>query len=140
MDSVNLILTQPVRPPVLLEQLSMGGSLKAEGFGDGSAKTTPKQRLGGPDIEKVSDEKKKQIARDFESVLLTRLMDQMKETVGDWGFEKDESTGQVQGIFWLYLAQDVSRNGGMGLWKDIYKFMAGGNQTSAAEKSSDRRL
>ncbi len=123
MDSVNLILTQPVGPPVALSGIAQLG-------GDGS-------KL---DVEDASDEKKRKIARDFESVLLTRLMDQMKETVGDWGFEKDESTGQVQGIFWLYLAQDVSRNGGMGLWKDIYKFMAGGNQTNAAEKSSDGRL
>ncbi len=116
MDSVNLILTQPVTPPVPLEHLAKS------------------------DIENASDEKKKQIARDFESVLLTRLMDQMKETVGDWGFEKDEASGQVQGIFWLHLAQDVAKNGGMGLWKDIHQFMAGGDQTNAAEKSSDERL
>ena len=116
MDSVNMILTQPVRPPVPLEHLSKS------------------------DVENASDEKKRQIARDFESVLLTRLMDQMKDTIGDWGFEKDGSTSQVQGIFWLYLAQDVAKNGGMGLWKDIHQFMAGSNQTNAAEKSSDRRL
>jgi len=116
MDSTNLILTQPVRPPVPLEHLKES------------------------DVENASDEKKRQIARDFESVLLTRLMDQMKDTIGDWGFEKDGSSGQVQGIFWLYLAQDVANNGGMGLWKDIYQFVAGGNQTNAAEKSLDGRL
>ncbi|HUV65115.1 MAG TPA: hypothetical protein VMW24_14555 [Sedimentisphaerales bacterium] len=113
MDSANLILTQPVGPPSPLEQLSKS------------------------DVEKVSDEKKRQIAKDFESVLLTKLMDQMKETIGDWGFEKDGASGQVQGIFWLYLAQDVANNGGMGLWKDIYQFMAGSHQTNAAEKSLD---
>jgi Rod binding domain-containing protein len=116
MDSVNLILTQPVRPPVPLEHLKES------------------------DVEKVSDEKKRQIARDFESVLLTRLMDQMKDTIGDWGFEKDGSSSQIQGIFWLYLSQDVANNGGMGLWKDIYQFMAGSHQANAAEKSLDGRL
>ncbi|MEK7995928.1 MAG: hypothetical protein AAB403_19180 [Planctomycetota bacterium] len=116
MDSANLILTQPVRPPVPLEHLSKS------------------------DVENASDEKKRQIARDFESVLLTRLMDQMKDTIGDWGFEKDGSSSQVQGIFWLYLAQDVANNGGMGLWKDIYQFMAGSHQANAAEKSLDGRL
>ena len=124
MDSTNLILTQPVGPPMLLEQLSPRGSLLLER--DGSADNIP-------------DGKKQQIARDFESVLLTRLMDQMKETVGDWGFEKDGSASQIQGIFWLYLAQDIANNGGLGLWKDIHRFMAEGNQTNA-DKSSDVRL
>jgi len=124
MDSTNLILTQPVGPPMLLEQLSPRGSLPLER--DGEAGNVP-------------DGKKQQIAKDFESVLLTRLMDQMKETVGDWGFEKDGSAGQMQGIFWLYLAQDIANNGGLGLWKDIHRFMADGNQPNAG-KTSDVRL
>jgi Rod binding domain-containing protein len=123
MDSTNLILTQPVGPPTLLSGLTR--------LGDNASKL---------DTENVPDEKKQQIARDFESVLLTRMMDQMKETVGDWGFEKDGSASQVQGIFWLYLAQDIANNGGMGLWKDIHRFMTDGNQTNAAQKSSDVRL
>jgi Rod binding domain-containing protein len=116
MDSTNMILTEPVRPPLPLEGM-------------------PKS-----DIENASDDKKKQIARDFESVLLTRLMDQMKETVGDWGFEEDGASSQVQGIFWLYLAQDVANNGGMGLWKDIYQFMAAPHQADATGKSLDGSL
>jgi ligand-binding SRPBCC domain-containing protein len=35
--------------------------------------------------------------------------------------------------------QDIANNGGLGLWKDIHRFMAEGNQTSA-DKSSDVRL
>lgn len=116
MDSANLILTEPVRPPLPLEGM-------------------PKS-----DIANASDEKKRQIARDFEAVLLTRLMDQMKDTITDWGFEKEGSSGQIQGIFWSYLAQDVANNGGMGLWKDIYEFMAGSRRANAAEKSLDGRL
>jgi Rod binding domain-containing protein len=140
MESANLILTQPVSPPSPLEHFQMGGSLKAEGFGDGSAKTTSKLRLKVPPAEQASDEKKIQIAKDFESILITKLLDQMKNTIGDWGFEKDSASSQVQGIFWLYLAQDIGNNGGMGLWKDIHKFLAGNEQPNAAVKSLDGRL
>lgn len=116
MDSAKLILTQPVSPPSPLEHLSKS------------------------DIDRVSDEKKRKIARDFESILITKLLDQMKNTIGDWGFEKDGASGQIQGIFWLYLAQDIGNNGGMGLWKDIYQFLAGNDQPDAAVKSLDGRL
>ena len=97
MDSVKLILTEAVSPPVPLAYLNK--------------------------IDGVSEEKKKQIAKDFESVLINKLLDQMKNTIGDWGFEKDGVSKQVQGIFWLYLARDIANNGGFGMWKDIYQFL-----------------
>ena len=68
-----------------------------------------------------SASEKEKVAKDFESLVLNQLFDQMKSTVGNWGFEKDSTTNQVEGIFWYYLAQDVADNGGLGLWKDIYK-------------------
>jgi len=116
MDSATLILTEPVAPPALLEHL-------------------PESRL-----DKVSDEKKRQIAKDFESVLLNRLLDQMKDTIGEWGFESDGPASQVQGIFWFYLAQDVANSGGLGLWKDMYQFLAGGDQGKTGQKPQDVHL
>ena len=104
MDTIKLILTQPVSPPSPLEDLS--------------------------EIHAISDEKKKQIAKDFESVLISKLLDQMKNTIEDWGFEKDEVSKQVHGIFWLYLAQDIANNGGFGMWKDIYQFLTNSDQTT----------
>lgn len=69
------------------------------------------------------EEQKRQIARDFESVLLTKLFDQVQESIGDWGFEEEDTASQqVQGLFWLYLARDVADKGGLGLWKDIYQY------------------
>ncbi len=70
------------------------------------------------------EQEKKQIARDFESVLLTKLFDEVKESIGQWNFEEDGEDGasqQVHGLFWLYLAQDVSDKGGFGLWREIYQ-------------------
>jgi len=74
---------------------------------------------------------REQIAKDFESVLLNKLLSEMKNTIGDWGFDDDGASKgtplcgnpEVQGIFWLYLAQDIANQGGLGLWKDIYEFL-----------------
>ncbi len=108
MDSVQLILTQPVSPPSLLDNINTSN------------------------IGSVSDEKKKQIAKDFESVLLNKIFDEMKNTVVDWDSEEDGASEQIQGIFWLHLARDVADNGGLGLWEDIYKFIKDTNQTNIA--------
>ena len=70
------------------------------------------------------DEQKKQLARDFESVLLTKLFDQVQESIGGWSLEEEDTASQqVQGLFWLHLAQDVADKGGLGLWKDIYQYL-----------------
>lgn len=111
MDSVKLILTEPVSPPTLLEQLD-------------------KSRL-----KNISDEKKKQVAKDFESVLLTKLLDEMKKSIVDWGSEKDGASEQMHGIFWLYLARDIANNGGLGLWKDIYQSLTNAEHANTAQKS-----
>jgi Rod binding domain-containing protein len=113
MDSAKLILTEPVSPPAPLELLQKSG------------------------LKNVSEEKTRQIARDFESILLNKILDQMKNSIGDWGFEKDGPSNQVQGIFWLYLARDIANNGGIGLWKDIHQFLTGAEKANAAGKSLD---
>jgi len=105
MDSDRLILTGAVSPPSLLPS---------------SGK-----------IDGVSDEEKKQTAKDFESVFIGKLLDEMRNTIGDWGFEEDGASKQVQGLFWLYLARDIANNGGVGLWKEIYRFLTEPSQTEA---------
>jgi Rod binding domain-containing protein len=115
-DSAKLLLTEPVLSPAPLEHLQKSG------------------------LENASDEKKKQIAKDFESVLLNKMLDQMKNTIGNWGFEKDGPSNQVQGIFWMYLARDMANNGGIGLWKDIYQFLANTDKTNEAGKLLDGQI
>ncbi|MBN2593466.1 MAG: hypothetical protein JXA81_08165 [Sedimentisphaerales bacterium] len=113
MDSTKLILTEPVLPPAPLEQLRKSG------------------------FKNVSDEKRKQIAKDFESVMINKMLDEMKNTIGDWSFEKDGPSDQVQGIFWMYLARDMANNGGIGLWKDIHKFLTNAGSSNMEGKSLD---
>ena len=116
MDRAKLILTEPVLPPVPLEN-SRASELK-----------------------NVSEEKRKQIAKDFESVLINKMLDEMKNTIGSWGLEKDGPSEQIQGIFWLHLARDVADNGGLGLWEDIYKYIKNNNQTNITENSPDGNI
>jgi Rod binding domain-containing protein len=94
--------------------------LRMVDYGDGAK---PPSAITGPQSQGVdrSDEQKKQIAKDFESVLLTKLFDQVQESIGGWDLEEDGAAPQVQGLFWFYLARDVADKGGLGLWKDIYQ-------------------
>jgi Rod binding domain-containing protein len=88
---------------------------------DGGAKSTSAiTALQSPRVDHT-DEQKKQIAKDFESVLLTKLFDQVQESIGRWDLEEDGTSSQVQGLFWLCLARDVADKGGLGLWKEIYQ-------------------
>ena len=125
MDGTNLILTQPVLPPVPLDNISR----------------TPEVVNGRSDkIDSVSENGKKQVARDFESILLNKLLDEMKNTIGGWGFDEDGPCQQIQGIFWLYLARDMANSGGVGLWKDIYQFLTGADRTNTTINSVDGHI
>lgn len=123
MDSTNLTSTESLLSSTLLDDL--GGSSFC-------GKITNRQ---AGKIDELSEAKKEQAAKDFESVLLTKLLDVMKDTIGDWGFEEDGASEQIQGLFWLYLARDIANQGGFGLWKDIYRSLSDTDQTNATVES-----
>ena len=107
MDSAKLILSEPVSLPALLGNLN---------------------KVGG-----ITEQNKIQAAKDFESVLLGKLLDEMKKSIGDWGLEESAAFNQTQGIFWLYLSRHLSDNGGLGLWKDIYRTVINPEQTKKSD-------
>ena len=100
MESMKLILTEPVSSPNMLEQLDKSS------------------------LKNILDEKKEEIAKDFESVLLNKLLEEMKKSIVDWGQEKDAASKQTEGIFWLLLttvafprkSPNVFRSGSRSLW------------------------
>jgi Rod binding domain-containing protein len=71
----------------------------------------------------LSDEKKKKVAQDFESVLMTKVIDEMKDTIQRSELVEDDTSEQVDGLFWTFLAQDVTSKGPTGLWKQVYSQM-----------------
>ena len=88
----------------------------------------------------ISDDKAEKIAKDFESVLLYKLMEQMQRTVGESGLLSSGISKQVKGIFWFYLAQEVADSGGLGLWKDIYRQITSSDQSSQAAPTVEQNV
>lgn len=82
--------------------------------------TAPSQATGAGSPVGVA----KKAARDFESILLNKVMEEMQNTVPDSGLLDGAMTKQVQGMFWFYLSQDVASKGGAGMWKQLYQQMA----------------
>jgi len=118
MDSAKLILTEPVSLPNSLENLT---------------KSTQ--------TNNISEEQKKQIAKDFESVFIEKVLDKMKDTIGDVGFGEDSGASkQIHGIFWLYLARDIANKGGFGMWKDIYNNLINSGQQKTNVESLDNSI
>jgi len=76
-------------------------------------------------------------ARDFESVLLHKLLEEMKRTIPDSGLLGGAAAKQIEGLFWYHLAQDVANKGGLGLWKDLYRQFA---QQSPADGGGASKL
>ncbi len=106
-----------------IESIGLPASTSAAALGYGQ-RLALHDRTTDVTVEEVtgsSDEKKKQLAKDFEAVLLTKLFDQVKESIGDSGFDEDAASDQIHGLFWSYLAQDVADKGGFGLWQGIYE-------------------
>ena len=137
MDSANLILTEPASLPALLRNLDPAPTLGKIPANRTNIKAyymiASQSRCG-------VKQKKEQAAKDFESVLLGKLLDEMKNSIGDWGFEESGASKQIEGIFWLYLARHLADNGGLGLWKDIYQTLTNPDQTDKTTQSLDKNV
>jgi peptidoglycan hydrolase FlgJ len=72
-------------------------------------------------------------AKDFESVLVQKLMEEMKNTIPESGLTEDGASKQMQDLFWLYMGQTVGQQGGLGLWKQMVRQLQkpGANQAGA---------
>ena len=86
-----------------------------------------------------SDQALRRAAKDFESILLHKLLQEMKNTIPESGLAGSGATKQLQGLFWSFLARDLADQGGLGLWKDLYAEWSaaagGGAQAGPAEAS-----
>jgi Rod binding domain-containing protein len=71
------------------------------------------------------------VAKDFESVFLEKITDEMRRTVPQSGLLDSSAMDQTQGIFWMQLSQELAKQGGLGLWKQLVKQMqASSGQTA----------
>ena len=81
-----------------------------------------------------------QVAKGFESILLGQLMGEMKSTIPASGMFDTAASRQVNDLFWFFLAQGVSDQGGMGLWKGIYEQMSDSATDAAAGATLEQQL
>ena len=88
----------------------------------------------GADID-VADEKLKKVARDFESVFIHELLKRMEDTIPESELE-DQSSKQIKGMYWSYMAEAIADRGGFGLWKHIYDAMGATGSEAAGQQDS----
>ncbi|MEN6306225.1 MAG: hypothetical protein ABFD91_00590 [Anaerohalosphaeraceae bacterium] len=79
-----------------------------------------------PRPQEPVSEKMEEIARQFEGVLLHQMFKQAQQTIDQMDTEDDEESEdagneQIQSLYWSQMADVVSEQGGMGLWKPLYQ-------------------
>lgn len=72
-------------------------------------------------------------AQDFESVLLHRLFEEMRRTIPKADLLDSGTSDQIEGLFWMYLAQHMADQGGIGLSKALAEQMARTASTAEAK-------
>jgi Rod binding domain-containing protein len=94
------------------------------------------------DATSATGKKTEQAAKDFESVLLTKVLEGMENTVNQFSAEDEEEAGseQIKGMFTLFLARDMADKGGLGLWKDLNAFFKDMQKKNTASQSVDEKL
>lgn len=112
MDGANLILVEAMPLPNVLSEA-----------GRVSVDSTEQQKIQG--------------AKDFESVFIAKLLDAMKDSIVDWGLEKDGTSKQMDGLFWMYLGREIANQGGFGMWKDIYASLNNTTQAKTPVESAE---
>ncbi len=85
--------------------------------------------------DQATPEQLKNVAQDFEGVLIEKLMQEMQKTVPESELFSGAGMEQIQSMFWSFLSEEVSRNGGIGLAQSLYRDLcrsAGVNPDQAA--------
>ncbi len=85
--------------------------------------------------DNATPEQLKKVAQDFEGVLIEKLMQEMKKTIPESEMFSGAGMEQIQDMFWSFLSEEVSQNGGIGLAQGLYRDLcrsAGVNPNEAA--------
>jgi len=98
MDGIDLSAISPLLDPAL----------------PGGAGASPAGVHGRPEKQSLE-----QAAKNFESVLLYKLLEEVKRTIPESGLFGGAASGQIQEMFWYHLASALAEQGGIGLWKQL---------------------
>lgn len=88
------------------------------------------------------DEKKKaqinKATREFESIFVGYLLKTMRSTVPKSGSEEGFGADILDGMFDVEMASHISRNGGLGIGKMLYRQMTEGQLSAASSASAEK--
>lgn len=77
------------------------------------------------------------VAKDFESVFLEKITDEMQKTIPHSGLLSSGAMEQTQGLFWMQLSQELAKQGGLGLWKQLVKQVQASSGQAAPSAASE---
>lgn len=91
-----------------------------------SASTVPDRANMLPGIEGPLDAaSRKAVAAEFEGLLTSLMLKEMRQTVGGDGLFSGESSDVYGGLFDLYLGQHIAQNGGLGIARMVETYLSG---------------
>ena len=93
------------------------------------------QQIGQSEIG-FEEEKKKKVAKDFESIFIHQLLEKMKDTIPKSDLE-DSSSEQIKSMYWSFMAQAVADKGGFGLWEKVYEDMPKNSEEQVNQQNLD---
>jgi Rod binding domain-containing protein len=128
MDSSDITLTASTVTSGMLDQVADAGLAKKAG------------NVQSSDATAATAKKTEQASKDFESVLLTKVLEGMENTVSQFSSEEEAGSEQIKGLFTLFLARDMADKGGLGLWKDLNAFFKDMQKTNTTSQSVDEKL
>jgi Rod binding domain-containing protein len=107
--------------------------------------SAPQQTLPSAAVEQAETGRTRQIqetAKQFEGLLLQQVFKQMKEATSSLEVSEEEDgeesgfSEQIQSMFWMFLADHVSQEGGIGLWKQMAEQWSRRESANNAAKSA----
>jgi len=71
------------------------------------------------------DASQKDVAAEFEALLVSLLLKEMRQTAGGDGLFAGESSDIYGGLFDLYLGQHIAESGGLGISRMVETYLSG---------------
>jgi len=116
-----------------VDQLDFAADVVSGLLASGEARAAPKAPGNDATSRQIA-----QAAKDFESILLNKLLAEMKKSVPESGLFETSTSGQMRDIFWMFLARDLADKGGIGLWKEIHRQMQAAAGRQAGESAMEQ--
>ena len=102
---------------------SAGGPGATDAMRDAQLKRLQRSRDGGT-LDETREQKlatAEHTAKEFESLLVTRMISTMRQSIPDAGLTEDAASGQMKDMFWHFMGQEIGSSGGMGVWKQVLR-------------------